>query len=77
MKTAVLFDFDGEEKSKFAESENKNLGKALIYKRMKIGKAENTFTFHMKEIPYQVGIDPYNYLIDRLSEDNLRKAGER
>jgi phage-related holin len=61
----------------FAQSETKNLGKALIYKRLKIDKAENTFTFHTKEIPYQVGIDPYNYLIDRLSEDNLRKAGER
>jgi ABC-type transport system involved in multi-copper enzyme maturation permease subunit len=61
----------------FAKSESKNLGKALIYQRLKIDKTENTFTFHTKEIPYEVGIDPYNYLIDRLSEDNLRKAGEK
>lgn len=61
----------------FAQPENKNPGKELIYKRMKIDKAENTFTFHTTEKPYQVGIDPYNYLIDRLSEDNLRKPDEK
>jgi hypothetical protein len=61
----------------FAEStDKKNLGKALIYERLIIDQKENTFTFHTKEKPYQVGIDPYNYLVDRLPEDNLRKPEE-
>lgn len=61
----------------FAEPENKkNLGKALIMKRIKIDKKENSFTFITKEKPYQVGIDPYNYLIDRIPSDNLKKADE-
>jgi len=61
----------------FAEPTNKkNLGQALIYQRLKIDRKENTFTFRTKEKPYQVGIDPYNYLVDRLPEDNLRKPEE-
>ncbi len=61
----------------FAEPTNKkNLGTALIYERLKIDRKENTFTFRTKEKPYQVGIDPYNYLVDRLPEDNLRKPEE-
>ncbi|MEI6059938.1 MAG: M1 family aminopeptidase [Bacteroidota bacterium] len=61
----------------FAEPANKkNLGKALVYKRLKITKKDNTFTFRTKEKPYQAGIDPYNYMIDRLPEDNLRKVEE-
>ncbi|MEI6575701.1 MAG: M1 family aminopeptidase [Bacteroidota bacterium] len=58
----------------FALSTNKkNLGKPLVYKRIKLMKEENVFTFRTLEKPYQAGIDPYNYLIDRQPEDNLRK----
>ncbi len=53
--------------------DDKNLGKPLIYKRVKITKKENTFTFKTKAKPYQAGIDPYNYLIDRVPDDNLKK----
>jgi len=61
----------------FAEPTNKkNLGTALVYERLKIDQKENTFTFRTKEKPYQVGIDPNNYLVDRLPEDNLRKPEE-
>jgi len=61
----------------FAEPANKkNLGKALIYRRIKITGKENTFTFRTKVKPYQAGIDPYNYMVDRLPDDNLRKAEE-
>jgi hypothetical protein len=57
----------------FAQSKNKKgLGKPLILKRLKITKKENTFTFFTDEKPYQAGIDPYNYLIDRMPEDNLK-----
>jgi hypothetical protein len=40
---------------------------------MKVTKKDNTFTFKTKVKPYQVGIDPYNYLIDRVPDDNLKK----
>jgi hypothetical protein len=58
----------------FAEPINKdNLGKVLNYQRVRINKKENTFVFRTKEKPYQVGIDPYNYLIDRIPDDNIKK----
>ena len=61
----------------FAEPSNKkNLGKALLYQRLKLTKKENTFTFRTKEKPFQVGIDPYNYLIDRIPDDNVKKVEE-
>jgi aminopeptidase N len=61
----------------FAEPENKNnLGKVLVYKRLKIANKDNTFVFRTSEKPFQAGIDPYYYLIDRLPEDNLRKVVE-
>ena len=59
----------------FAEPGNKiNLGKVLYLKRIKITNKENTFTFKIKDKPYQAGIDPYNYLIDRIPDDNVKKA---
>ena len=53
-----------------------NLGKVLVYKRLKINKKDNTFKFKTKELPYEAGIDPYNYLIDRIPDDNLKKLEE-
>lgn len=61
----------------FAKPENKqNLGKPLLMKRIRITRKENTFSFRVKEQPYQAGIDPYNYLIDRIPDDNLKVLGE-
>ncbi len=60
----------------FGEQNNGGLGKPLVMKRLKISKSENTFTFTTKEIPYKVGIDPYNYLIDRIPDDNLKGVSE-
>jgi ABC-2 type transport system permease protein len=54
----------------------KNLGKILVLKRLKITQKENVFTFRTREEPYQAGIDPYNYLIDRIPDDNLKTLGE-
>jgi ABC-2 type transport system permease protein len=62
----------------FTKSDGKiNLGKPLVYKRMKITKKENTFAFITDEEPYQAGIDPYNYLIDRIPDDNLKTVEEK
>lgn len=56
----------------FAEPENDfSAGKVLAYKRVKVNKKDNTYTFTVKEKPYHAGIDPYNYLIDRVPHDNL------
>jgi ABC-2 type transport system permease protein len=61
----------------FAKPENdKNLGKKLIYKRLKINKRNNSYVFKIKAMPFEAGIDPYNYLIDRIPDDNLRKLEE-
>ena len=57
----------------FAEPKgDEETGKVLEYKRVKITKKDNTFTFTTKVKPYQAGIDPYNYLIDRIPDDNLK-----
>ncbi len=53
-----------------------NLGKPLLLKRLKLTKRDNVFTFHVKEKPVQAGIDPYNYLIDRTPDDNLKSFDE-
>jgi hypothetical protein len=55
----------------------KNLGKPLILQRMKLTNKENVFTFKTMEKPFQAGIDPYNYLIDRIPDDNLKKMEEQ
>jgi len=57
----------------FAEpKDDEETGSILEIKRVKITKKENTFTFITKEKPYQAGIDSYNYLIDRIPEDNIK-----
>ncbi|WP_188460790.1 M1 family aminopeptidase [Marivirga lumbricoides] len=58
-----------------SESES-NLGKPLVYERKKITQAENTFTFVVDKEPYEAGIDPYNYLVDRIPEDNVKRVTE-
>lgn len=54
--------------------EGKKYGKALQLRRVKLNSRENTFTFLTKEQPWQAGIDPYYYLVDRVPEDNLKKV---
>ena len=59
----------------FGKSDKEDvLGKPLVYKRLKITKKENTFVFKTKAEPYKAGIDPYNYLIDRIPDDNVKKV---
>ena len=48
-------------------------GKPLLIQRTRINKKDNTFSFRVKEQPYEAGIDPYNYLIDRIPNDNLKR----
>jgi hypothetical protein len=59
----------------FGKSDKENvLGKPLVYKRLKITKRDNTFVFKTKTEPYKAGIDPYNYLIDRIPDDNVKSV---
>ena len=61
----------------FAEPKNDaKLGKPLVHKRIKVSKTNNTFIFKTKELPYEAGIDPYNFLIDRVPDDNIKKTTE-
>ncbi len=53
---------------------NLNLGKVLKMQRVKISKKLNEFTFIVGEEPVKVGIDPYNYLVDRMPDDNVKKV---
>lgn len=58
----------------FEESSSQiTLGKPLLYKRLKIDQENNIFKFVVDKKPYQAGIDPYNYLVDRVPDDNLKK----
>jgi hypothetical protein len=52
---------------------NEELGKPLVLKRVKVNKPENAFVFTVSEKPELVGIDPYNYLVDRIPDDNTKK----
>jgi ABC-2 type transport system permease protein len=57
----------------FAKSESKtNLGKTLFMKRIKFTQKKNKFTFLINEEPYRAGIDPYNFLVDRIPDDNVK-----
>jgi ABC-2 type transport system permease protein len=59
----------------FAKPQGKaKFGKPLVYKRVLFTTKDNEFSFLVDEEPYEVGIDPYNYLIDRLPADNVKRV---
>lgn len=56
--------------------EGKKLGKPLLMQKIHLDKNKREFTFITKENPYQVGIDPYYFLVDRVPSDNLKKVDQ-
>jgi aminopeptidase N len=50
--------------------------KVLLKQRVKIRGRQNKFVFRVKELPVRVGIDPYNYLVDRIPDDNIKGVSE-
>lgn len=48
--------------------------KVLYVAKRKVDDGDSTITLHVKDKPYEVGIDPYNKLIDRVSNDNRMKV---
>ena len=57
-------------------AQGKKYGKPIALQRFRIQEKENTYTFVTKEKPWQAGIDPYYYLVDRVPDDNLKKITE-
>lgn len=55
-------------------TDNDELGNPILYNRVKITQRKTVLDFTVAEKPYQVGIDPYHYLIDKVSKDNLKKT---
>lgn len=51
----------------------KKSDKELYLKKLKINKINNKVTLIVTEKPIEVGVDPYNKLIDTNSDDNRRK----
>jgi ABC-2 type transport system permease protein len=49
--------------------------KVVIMQPRMIRSGTQTLTFTVDKAPTYGGVDPYNYLIDRNSDDNLLKAG--
>ncbi len=37
-------------------------------------RGEETYTLVVDELPHEVGFDPYNKLIDRVSDDNRKRV---
>jgi hypothetical protein len=54
----------------------KNEEKPLYMQREKITHEHQTFTIVVDQQPTRAGIDPYNKLIDRISEDNMIDVAE-
>lgn len=50
--------------------------KVLYLQKHKFSEIQSTLTIYVDEQPTEVGIDPYNKLIDTISDDNRRTAQE-
>ena len=48
--------------------------KVLLLEKRAIADGDSTVTVTVDDEPYEVGIDPYNKLVDRNSEDNRKKV---
>ena len=57
-------------------SGKKDEEKPLYMKREKITREHETFTIVVDQRPTRAGIDPYNKLIDRISDDNMIDVSE-
>src|SRR5262249_28616107 len=48
--------------------------KVLLLEKRTVSGGDSTLTVTLDGEPYQVGIDPYNKLIDRVSDDNRMRV---
>lgn len=59
------------------ENEETGKEKVLYLKKMKVSEISNSFDIIVDEKPVEAGIDPYNKLIDRNSDDNRSRLSEK
>ncbi len=48
----------------------------LVIEKRRFDTATSTLEFVVDQRPVRVGIDPYNKIIDRNPDDNLKRIGE-
>ncbi|MBO0949698.1 ABC transporter permease/M1 family aminopeptidase [Fibrella forsythiae] len=54
-------------------ADGKKIGKLLAIQRTRMKAKTGTYSFVVKEAPYEAGVDPLSYLADRIPADNLKK----
>ena len=54
--------------------DGKDRGRPLVVERHRLTDGSHTFTFVVDELPWEAGIDPSYYLIDRITDDNLKRV---
>ena len=58
----------------YAKPEGKNRYGTLLHKeRVQLKSGKHKLEFTVDSLPYQAGIDPRNFLIDRIPDDNLKR----
>lgn len=55
-------------------AEGKKQGKLLAVRRERMRQKDGKYTFVVKEEPYEAGIDPISFLVDRVPDDNLKRV---
>ncbi|CAN5396271.1 M1 family metallopeptidase [soil metagenome] len=51
----------------------KKQGKLLAVRRERMRQKNGKYTFVVKQEPFEAGIDPINFLVDRVPDDNLKR----
>jgi hypothetical protein len=54
--------------------DGKERGRPLAMERHRLTTGTHTFTFVVDEMPWEAGIDPSYFLIDRIPDDNLKRV---
>ena len=57
-------------------AKDKKQGKLLVVRRERMRQKDGTYTFVVKEEPYEAGIDPVSFLVDRVPDDNLKRVDQ-
>ncbi|WP_338870158.1 M1 family aminopeptidase [Spirosoma sp. SC4-14] len=55
-------------------AKGKKQGKLLAIRRERMRQKAGTYTFVVKEEPFEAGIDPVNFLVDRSPDDNVKRV---
>lgn len=54
-------------------AEGKKQGTLLVVRRERMRQKNGKYTFLVKQEPFEAGIDPINFLVDRVPDDNLKR----